>query len=145
VAAAAAGTATSADTDKPVTMARLAGAELRSLRAEADRVAGIAVQFREAVETLTDPTAAEAEVEAARTAAEQRATAAEASAAAAAEASAAAAERRAAEAGQFRAEADAAAEEMAVQLAAAERRAEQGDAARAGCGRPGRHGRAGSR
>src|SRR5260370_4969373 len=95
LAAAAAGTTTTADTDKPVTMARLTGAELlRSLRAEADRVAGIAAQLREAVQTLTDPTAAEAEVEAARTAAEQRA--------AAAAATAAAAERRAAEEAQFR-------------------------------------------
>src|SRR5215469_7783213 len=90
LAAAKTGTASTADTDRPVSMARLTGAELlRSLRAEADRVAGIAAQLREAIETLTDPTAAEAEVEAARTAAEQRA--------AAAEARAAAAERRAAE------------------------------------------------
>ena len=112
LAAAQAGTTTAADTDKPVTMARLTGTELlRSLRTEADRVAGIADQLRDAIETLTDPTAAEAEVEAARAAAEQRATTAEAKAAAA--------ERRAAEADQFRAEADAAAEEMAAELAAA--------------------------
>src|SRR5947209_15466573 len=54
LAAAKAGT-TAADTDRPVSMARLTGAELlRSLRTEADRVAGIASQLREAVETLTD-------------------------------------------------------------------------------------------
>ena len=42
LAAAAAGTTTAADTDKPVTHARLTGAELlRSWRAEADRLAGI--------------------------------------------------------------------------------------------------------
>ena len=88
---------------------RLTGAELlRSLRAEADRISGIAAGCCEAVETLTDPTAAEAEVEAVRAAAEQRA--------AAAEARAAAAEQRAAEADQWRAEADAAAEEMAAQM-----------------------------
>ena len=75
LAAAQAGTTTAADTDRPVTHARLTGTELlRSLRTEADRVAGIADQLRDAIETLTDPTAAEAEVEAARTAAEQRAT-----------------------------------------------------------------------
>jgi colicin import membrane protein len=103
LAAAAAGTSAAADTDRPVTHARLTGAELlRSWHAEADRLAGIVGQLRDAIETLTDPTAAEAEVEAARTAAEQRATAAEAAWAAA--------EQRAAEADQFRAEADAAAE-----------------------------------
>jgi colicin import membrane protein len=124
LAAVAAGTTAAADTDRPVTHARLTGAELlRSWHAEADRLAGIVGQLRDAIETLTDPTAAEAEVEAARTAAEQRATAAEAVRAAA--------EQRAAEADQFRAEADAAAEEMAAQLAAAGRRVEEADAARA--------------
>jgi len=114
LAAADAGTATgAADTDNPVTMARVTGAELlRLLRAEADRVAGIADRLREAVATVTDPTAAEVEVEAVRAAAEQRAVAAEARAAAA--------EQRAAEEGQFRAEADAAAEEMAGHLATAQ-------------------------
>ncbi len=54
-------------------MAKVTGAELlRLLRAEADRVADIAGRLREAVDTVTDPTAAEAEVEAARAAAEQR-------------------------------------------------------------------------
>src|SRR5216684_3155257 len=101
LAAAAAGTATAADTDRP-----------GLVRVEGDRVECIAGQVRDAVATLTYPTAAEAEVEAARAAAEQRA--------AAAEARAAAAEQRAAEEGQWRAEADAAAEEMAAQLAAAE-------------------------
>jgi hypothetical protein len=63
---------------------------LRALRAEADRVAGIAHRLRHAIETVTDRSAAEAEVEAVRTAAEQRTTAADAARAAA--------ERRAAEA-----------------------------------------------
>jgi hypothetical protein len=122
-AAAAGNTASPADTDTPVTMARVTGAELlRLLHAEADRVADIAARLREAVETATDPTAAEAEVEAVRAAAEQRA--------ATAEARAAAAEQRAAEADRWRAEADAAAEEMAIQLAAAQARAEQAEAAR---------------
>src|SRR5690348_15560825 len=62
---------------RPVTGAKL----LRLLRAEADRVEGIAGQFRDAIATLTDPTAPEAEVEAARAAAEQRAAAPEARAA----------------------------------------------------------------
>jgi colicin import membrane protein len=81
-------------------MAKVTGAELlRSLRAEADRVSGIADRLREAVETVTDPTAAEAEVEAIRAAAEQRA---------------ATAEQRVAEADQWRAEADTAAEDIAA-------------------------------
>src|ERR1700730_2678115 len=111
LAAALAGTAASlADSGNPVTMAKVTGAELlRLLRAEADRVSGIADRLREAVETVTDPTAAEAEVEAGRAAAEQRAVSAEARAAAA--------EQRAAEADQWRVEADGAAEEMAAQLA----------------------------
>jgi hypothetical protein len=85
LAAAQAGTTASpAYTDTPVTMARATGAELlRALRAEADRVSGIADRLREAVETVTDPTAAEAEIEAVRAAAEQRAAAADARAAAA--------------------------------------------------------------
>src|SRR6266705_3424481 len=103
LAAAEAGTATSAaDTENPVTMARVTGAELlRSLRTEADRVAGIADRLREAVATVTDPTAAEAELEAVRAAAEQRAVA------------------------------DAAAEEMAAQVAAVQTRAEEAQTARA--------------
>jgi hypothetical protein len=65
-------------------MARLTGAELlRSLRAEADRVSGIADRLREAIATVGDPTAAEVEVEALRAAAEQRVAAAEARASAA--------------------------------------------------------------
>jgi len=80
-------------------MARATGAELlRALRAEADREAGIADRLIEAVETVTDPTAAEAR--------------------------APAAEQRVAEAEQWRTEADAAAEEMAAQLADAQARAE---------------------
>jgi colicin import membrane protein len=79
LAAAEAGTTSPADTDSPVTMAKVTGAELlRALRTEADRVSGIADRLRQAVETVTDPTAAEAEVEAIRAAAEQRAAAAEA-------------------------------------------------------------------
>ena len=125
LAAAEAGTATDpADTDSPVTMAKVTAAELlRALRAEADRVSGIADRLRQVVETATDPTAAEAEVEAVRAAAEQRATTAEARAAAA--------EQRAAEADQWRADAEAAAEEMAVQMDAAQARAAQAEAARA--------------
>jgi colicin import membrane protein len=62
-AVAAGATASPADTDSPVTMAKVTGAELlRALRAEADRDVGIADRLRQAVETLTDPTAAEAEV-----------------------------------------------------------------------------------
>src|SRR5437764_15026962 len=65
LAAAEAGTTTAADTDRPVTHARVTGVELlRLLRAEADRVEGIAGQLKDAITTLTDPTAAEAEVEA---------------------------------------------------------------------------------
>ena len=57
-------TASPADSGTPVTMGRVTGAELlRQLRAEADRVADIADRLREAVETVTDPTAAEAEVD----------------------------------------------------------------------------------
>src|ERR1035438_633216 len=117
VAAAEAGTVTSAaDTEQPVTMARVTGAELlRSLRAEADRVSGIADRLRGAIATIGDPTAAEVEVEAMRAAAEQRA--------AAAESNAAAAEQRASQADQFRADADAAAEEMSEHLATSQARA----------------------
>jgi colicin import membrane protein len=112
-----------ADTDNLATTARVAGADLlRLLRAEVERVSGIADRLREAIETATDPTAAEAEVEAVRAAAEQRATAAEARAAAA--------DQRAAEADQWRAEADAAAEEMAAQLASAQARTAEAEAAR---------------
>ena len=118
-----AGAATTADTDRPVSHARVTGAELlRSLRGEADRLAGIARQLSDAAETMTDPMAAEAEVEAIRAEAAQRATTAEARAAAA--------ERRAAEADQWRAEADAAAEEMATQLAGAQRALAEARAAR---------------
>jgi hypothetical protein len=85
------GSARLADTGAPVTMAKVAGAELL-LRADADRIDGIAGRLREAFDTVTDPTAAEAEVEAIRAAVEQRA----------------------AEADQWRADADSAAEEMAA-------------------------------
>ena len=125
LAATEAGVTTSpADTDSPVTMAKVTGVELlRALRAEADRISGIANRLREAVETVTDPTAAEAEVEAIRAAAEQRA--------AAAEARAATDEQRAAEADQWRSDAEAAAEEMPVQMDAAQARVGQAEAARA--------------
>ncbi|HUY49181.1 MAG TPA: hypothetical protein VMV92_26255 [Streptosporangiaceae bacterium] len=106
-----------ADNGNPVTMAKVTGAELlRSLRAEADRVAALGAELRDRIDTLADPTAAEAEVEAVRAAAEQRATTAEARAAAA--------ERRATEADQFRSEADAAADQMSEELAAALARAQ---------------------
>ena len=102
----------------PLTMAKMTEAELlRSLRAEADRIAALGAGLRDRIDTLADPTAAEAEVEAIRAAAEQRA--------AAAEARAAAAEQRAAQAEQFRAEADAAAEEMSEHLTTAQARAER--------------------
>ena len=118
LAAAEAGTTPSpADTGIPMTTAKVTGAELlRLLRAEADRVSGIADRLREAVVIVTDPTVAEAEVEAVRAAAEARA---------------AAAEQCAAETDQRRAEPDATAEEMAAQLAAAQARADQTEAARA--------------
>src|SRR5579859_5682203 len=96
-----------ADTDQPVTMARTTGAELlRQMRDLAGTLAATADRLTGAVATMADPTAAEAEVEAARAAAEQRA--------AAAEAARADAERRAAIAGQLRADADQAAEQMST-------------------------------
>ncbi len=109
-------TISAADDASPVTMAKVGGAELlRSLRAEADRISALGKELRERIDVLTDPTAAEAEVEAVRAAAEQRA--------ATAEAKAADAERRAAQADQFRTEADAAAEQMSEELTAAQDRA----------------------
>jgi hypothetical protein len=109
-------TISAADDASPVTMAKVGGAELlRSLRTEADRIAALGKDLRERIDVLTDPTAAEAEVEAVRAAAEQRA--------ATAEAKAADAERRAAQADQFRTEADAAAEQMNEELTAAQDRA----------------------
>lgn len=109
-------TISAADDASPVTMAKVGGAELlRSLRAEADRISALGRDLRERIDVLTDPTAAEAEVEAVRASAEQRAVTAEAKAADA--------ERRAALADQFRAEADAAAEQISEELAAAEDRA----------------------
>ena len=87
----------------PVTMAKMTSAELlRSLRAEADRITALGTDLRDRIDTLADPTAAEAEVEAVSAAAEQ--------CAAIAEAKAADAKHRAAEADQFRTDADAAAE-----------------------------------
>ena len=106
------GTTTSnAGTDQPVTMARITGAELlRQMRKLAGTLAGTADRLTGAVATMADPTAAEAEVEAARAAAEQRA--------ATAEAGRADAERRAAIADQMRADADDAVEDMSTRLAA---------------------------
>ena len=102
-----------AEDGSPLTTAKMTGAELlRSLRAEADRITALGAGLRDRIDTLTDPTAAEAEVEAVRAAAEQRA--------ATAEARAAAAEQRAATADRLRAEADAAAEEMNEHLTAAQ-------------------------
>jgi colicin import membrane protein len=64
-------TTTDADTDQPVTMARITGAELlRQMRELAGALAGTADRLTGAVATMADPTAAEAEVEAARAAAE---------------------------------------------------------------------------
>ncbi len=68
-----------AEDGSPLTTAKMTGAELlRSLRAEADRITALGAGLRDRIDTLTDPTAAEAEVEAVRAAAEQRAAAAEA-------------------------------------------------------------------
>lgn len=53
----------------------MTGAELlRSLRAEADRITALGAGLRNRIDTLTNPTAAEAEAEAVRVAAERRAT-----------------------------------------------------------------------
>ena len=58
-------TISAADDASPVTMAKVGGAELlRSLRTEADRIAALGKDLRERIDVLTDPTAAEAEVEA---------------------------------------------------------------------------------
>ena len=65
---------TEAETDQPVTMARVTGAELlRQMRELAGTLAVTAERLTGTVATLGDPTAAEAEVEAARAAAEERA------------------------------------------------------------------------
>ena len=65
-----------AEDGNPLTTAKVTGAELlRSLRAEADRITALGAGLRDRIDTLTDPTAAEAE--AVRAAAEQRAAAAE--------------------------------------------------------------------
>ena len=111
-------TTSEAETDQPVTMARVTGAELlRQARDLAGQLAGVADRLTGAVATLGDPTAAEAEVESARAAAEQRA--------ATAEAGRAEAERRAATADQSRTLADDAAEDMSAQRDAAEARARE--------------------
>src|SRR5258708_26318463 len=70
---------------QPLTMARISGAELlRGLAAETGRLTALAEQIQQAIAVVGDPTAAEVELEATRTAAEQRATTAAAAAAAAA-------------------------------------------------------------
>ena len=109
-------TTTDADTEQPVTMARVHGAEiLREMRAMADKLTEAGSRLAETASTLGDPTAAEIEADAIRAAAEQRA--------ATAESSRADAERRAAAADQMRAAADEAAEEMSEHLAAEQARA----------------------
>ena len=56
-----------AEDGSPLTTAKMTGAELlRSLRAEADRITALGAGLRDRIDTLTDPTAAEAEVEAVR-------------------------------------------------------------------------------
>src|ERR1700722_10959554 len=113
-----AATTSDARTGQPVTMARITGAELlRQMRELAGTLAGTADRLTGAVATMTDPAAAEAEVEAVRAAAEQRA--------ATAEAGRADAERRAAIADQLRADADDAAEDMSTRLAGETERARQ--------------------
>ena len=72
-------TTSEAETEQPVTMARVTGAELlRQMRELAGTMTATAERLTEAVATIGDPTAAEAEVESARAAAEQRAATAEA-------------------------------------------------------------------
>ena len=66
-------TSTEADTAQPLTMARITGAELlRGLAAETGRLTTLAGQIQQAIAVVGDPTAAEVELEATRTAAEQR-------------------------------------------------------------------------
>jgi len=66
-----------AEDGSPLTTAKMTGAELlRSLRTEADRITALGAALRDRIDTLTDPTAAEAEVEAVRAEAGQRAQAA---------------------------------------------------------------------
>ena len=72
-------TTSEAETEQPVTMARVTGYEMRRQARElAAQLAGVTERLTGAVATLGDPTAAEAEVESARAAAEQRAATAEA-------------------------------------------------------------------
>jgi chromosome segregation ATPase len=111
-------TTTEAETEQPVTMARITGAEmLRQMRELAGTMNATAERLITSAATIGDPTAAEAEVESARAAAEQRA--------ATAEAERAEAERRAATADQMRAAADEAAEEMSERLTAEQTRARE--------------------
>jgi colicin import membrane protein len=64
------GTTSDAETGQPVTMARMTGAELlRQMRELAGTLADTADRLTGTVATMTDPTAAEAEIEAARAAA----------------------------------------------------------------------------
>ena len=106
---------TDAETEQPLTMARVTGAELmREMRTLADRLTATGARLAETAATMGDPTAVEVEVEALRTMAEQRA--------ATAEAARAEAERRAANADQLRVSADTAAEEMNRAVEAAQAR-----------------------
>src|SRR5260221_10908495 len=64
-------TTTDAETEQPVTMARVTGAEmLRQMRDLAGQLGGVADRLTGTVAALGDPTAAEAEGESARAAAE---------------------------------------------------------------------------
>ena len=107
----AAGTTTNdAEVAQPLTMARLAGADLlRGLATEGVKLAGIAEQIQRIVTDVTDPTSAEVELEAAR--GELRARTEQA------EAAATRAEQQATTADSMRKAADEAAEEMAAHLA----------------------------
>src|SRR5882762_1494983 len=111
-------TTSEAETEQPVTMARVTGAELlRQMRELASTMTTTADRLTEAVATIGDTGAAEAEVESVRAAAERRA--------ATAEDERAAAERRAVDADQLRAVADEAAEQMSEHLAAEQARARE--------------------
>src|SRR5580692_4504726 len=104
-------TTSEAETEQPVTMARVTGADLlRQMSVLADKMTTPAGRLINAVETIGDTGAAEAEVESVRAAAERRA--------ATAEDERAAAERRVVDADQRAAVADEAADRMSEHLAA---------------------------
>jgi colicin import membrane protein len=111
-------TVSEAETEQPVTMARASAMEmLREMRTLADKMTGIAERVRDCAETIGDPAAAEAEMEAGRAAAEERA--------AVAEAARAEADRRTASTSQLRALADEAAEEKSGHLVIEQARIQQ--------------------